>query len=63
METMSTMAHPTDPRTGRPLDSVGTLTDAELEQELTIAALTSKRTTRFETLLAERGRRLRASRA
>jgi hypothetical protein len=33
------------------------LTDTELEQELTIAALNTCRTARFERLLAERDRR------
>jgi len=50
-----------DPRTGRPLhgadEAVETLSDLELQRELTIAALTSSRNGRFEQLLAERRRR------
>ena len=51
-----------DARTGRPLDgereAVESLTDLELEREITIAALDSKRNLRFEALFAERRRRL-----
>ena len=57
---MATRHH--DERTGRPLvdgrEAVRELSDAELEAELTIAAGDARRrTTRLETLLAERARR------
>ncbi len=58
---MTTLSHAHDVRTGRPLDgsreAVETLTDWELEREMTIAALTSQRSYRFESLLVERRRR------
>ena len=46
----------TDPRTGRPLKPVETLTDEELELELTVAAAAPdhQRTDRYQELLAER---------
>jgi hypothetical protein len=49
----------TDPRTGRPLKPVESLTDDELELELTVAAATpnGRRTDRYQELLAERVRR------
>jgi hypothetical protein len=50
-----------DAHTGRPLDddveAVETLTDAELEREITLAALHTRRLQRFEDLLSERNRR------
>ena len=50
-----------DARTGRPLEgdveAVETLTDVELEREITLAALTSQRSNRFDALLSERRRR------
>jgi hypothetical protein len=39
---------------------IASLTDEELERELTIAALSSRRTARYEALLAERLRRRQA---
>ena len=60
--------HPRDARTGRPLDEVGyaieTLTDAELQEELTVAAVAPDhlRLDRFETLLQELQSRLLAYR-
>ncbi len=58
---MSTLTHTFDARTGRPLDgkieAISSLSDRELEREMTIAALTSKRADRFEALLAEHRRR------
>ena len=52
-----------DARTGRPLEgeaeAVETLTDAELESETTLAALTSRRSRRFDELFSERRRRRR----
>ncbi len=59
---MNTLTHDhTDARTGRPLDgeheAVESLTDEELEREITIAALDSKRSCRFDALFAERRRR------
>lgn len=59
---MQTLPHDhTDARTGRPLDgeleAVESLTDDELEREITIAALDSKRGARFDALYAERRRR------
>lgn len=60
---MRTLAHDhADARTGRPLDgeleAVESLTDLELEREITIAALDSKRNARFDALYDERRRRL-----
>jgi hypothetical protein len=50
-----------DQRTGRPLEgaveAVETLTDTELEREVTIAALATRRSRRFDALLEERRRR------
>lgn len=50
-----------DPHTGRPLhgedEAVETLSELELQRELTIAALTTSRNDRFERLLAEQKRR------
>lgn len=50
-----------DPRTGRPLDgaheALETLSERDLQRELTIAALASSRHDRFQRLLAERERR------
>jgi hypothetical protein len=48
-----------DPRTGRPLKTVGSLTDEELELELTVAAAAPdhQRTDRYRELLAEKARR------
>lgn len=50
-----------DQRTGRPLEgaveAVETLTDTELEREVTIAALATRRSGRFDALLEERRRR------
>jgi hypothetical protein len=50
-----------DPGTGRPLhegvEAVETLSETELQRELTIAALSSSRHARFERLLAEWHRR------
>lgn len=52
-----------DQRTGRPLEgaveAVETLTDTELEREVTIAALATRRSSRFAALLEERRRRPR----
>ena len=60
---MSTIAHTIDVRTGRPLagerEAIESLTDVELEREVTIAALEHARVRRFELLLAERRRRRR----
>jgi hypothetical protein len=57
-----------DERTGRPLDEEGreaieSLSDEELEAELTIAAAppNGRRRTRYEALLAEKKRRQRRS--
>jgi hypothetical protein len=63
---MTAQAHSVfDAQTGRPLEgeveAVETLTNAELEREITIAALATWRSHRFETLLAERRRRLAKS--
>jgi hypothetical protein len=59
---------PRDERTGRPLDEEGreaieSLSDEELEAELTIAAATpnGRRRRRYEALLAEKKRRQRRS--
>jgi hypothetical protein len=62
--TMTLQAHTEfDARTGRPLEgdveAVETLTDTELEREITLAALTSRRSERFDDLLSERRRRRR----
>jgi len=50
-----------DARNGRPLDddveAVETLTDVELEREVTLAALHTRRSDRFDALLRERRRR------
>ena len=48
-----------DPRTGRPLKPVESLTDEELELELTVAASAPDhlRTDRYSELLAEKPRR------
>ena len=50
-----------DVRTGRPYDgeteAIETLTDSELEREITIAALASRRIRRYDALLKERQRR------
>ncbi|HTR33013.1 MAG TPA: hypothetical protein VMH47_03965 [Gaiellaceae bacterium] len=60
---MTFTEHLTDPRTGRPLElrsgreAVGTLSDRELEREITLAALSSDRSRRYDDLLAERRRR------
>ena len=59
---MTLQAHTVfDARTGRPLEgdveAVETLTDVELEREITLAALTSQRSQRFDALLSERRRR------
>jgi hypothetical protein len=58
---MSTLTHTFDVRTGRPLDgeveAISSLSDSELEREMTIAALASRRADRFEALLAEHRRR------
>ena len=55
-----------DQRTGRPLEgaveAVETLTDSELEREVTIAALATRRSGRFDALLEERRYRRRPSR-
>ncbi len=52
-----------DAHTGRPLDddveAVETLTDVELEREITLAALHTRRSLRFDALLSERRRRRR----
>jgi hypothetical protein len=61
---MTLQAHTVfDARNGRPLEgeaeAVETLTDAELESETTLAALTSRRSRRFDELLSERRRRRR----
>jgi hypothetical protein len=59
---MTTLAHTVDNRTGRPLvgghEAIESLSDADLEREITIAALEHVRVRRFEALLAERRRRL-----
>jgi hypothetical protein len=56
---MSTMSHVpyVDPRTGQPLKKFALLTDHELERELVIAALSARRSHRYDALLAERRRR------
>jgi hypothetical protein len=50
-----------DPRTGRPLKPVQSLTDDELELELTVAASAPNqhRTDRYQELLDEKARRVR----
>jgi hypothetical protein len=63
---MTAQAHTVfDARTGRPLEgeaeAVETLTDVELEREITIAALATPRSRRFDALFTERRRRLAAS--
>jgi hypothetical protein len=40
-------------------ETIRRLTDGELERELTLATLTSRRQHRFELLLSERHRRMR----
>jgi hypothetical protein len=49
----------TDPRTGRPLKPVASLTDEELELELTVAASAPNhhRTDHYRELLDEKARR------
>ena len=49
----------TDPRTGRPVKPVASLTDEELELELTVAAAApdDQRSDRYLELLAEKTRR------
>jgi len=49
----------TDPKTGRPLKAVASLTDEELELELTVAASAPDhlRTDRYQELLRERAKR------
>jgi hypothetical protein len=54
---MTASAYELDPRTGRPLKRTRLLTDRELEREITIAALSTRRLRRYELLLAERRRR------
>ncbi len=55
-----------DAHTGRPLEgdveAVETLTNEELEREITLAALHSRRSRRFDALLSERRRRRRPAR-
>jgi hypothetical protein len=64
----ATQAHTVfDARTGRPLDddveAVETLTMVELEREITLAALHTRRSHRFDALFSERRRRRRTARA
>jgi len=54
---VTTSAYELDPRTGRPLKQMKSLSDEELEREITIAALSTRRLRRYEELLAERRRR------
>jgi len=60
---MTITEHLPDPRTGRPLEprsgreAVATLSDLELEREITLAALSSGRSKRYDELLSERRRR------
>ena len=58
MSSLGVMDPEFDPRTGRPLDddeAVGSLTDAELERELTVAASAPdrRRYARYRLLLIE----------
>ncbi len=62
MSTLESPIHLSDPRTGRPLDPVGealmSLSDLELEREITIAAMEPRRRgERLDTLIKERQRR------